>query len=411
MVSRRTVIAAGFGTATTLAVSGCNATGGNAAWREPGSGVLGEHEVKPSPTSTVRVITTPTAAAIDVSPVDPVVITAEGGTLQSVTVSSPEKPVAGTLATDQRTWRSSGSLEYGKTYTVTVTAMDPDGISAAHTSTFNTVQPTATTATSFYANASLVLRNGGTYGVGQPVIVNFTKGVKDHAAAEKIMEVVTEPHVEGRWHWFSNQSAHWRPASYWTPGTKITVNVNSFGTNLGGGVYGTANASIGFNIGPSRIAIADGKSHRMQVFINGAKVRDIPVSLGKEGSTKGADGSTIYFATNAGPHVVLGKEPVVRMTSASYGIKDPKDPNYYDEKIKLCTRISYSGEYVHYADWNVPQHGRANTSHGCINVGPDHAQWFYDTFQVGDVVEVKNTTRKLSPTDGLGDWVISWENW
>jgi lipoprotein-anchoring transpeptidase ErfK/SrfK len=408
MVSRRTVIAAGVGTATGLAVAGCNTVGGNAAWREPGSD---KPEVKASPTSTVRVTTIPAAAAANVSPGDPIVITAEGGTLQTVTVSSPEKPVEGALDTDQRTWRSSGNLEYGKTYTVTVTAVDAAGIAATQTSTFSTLVPTSTTTVTFQANALTVLHSGGTYGVGQPAIVYFNRAVKDRAAAEKALEVVTEPAVTGRWHWFSNQSAHWRPQNYWTTGTKITIRANIFGAHLGGGLYGAANATATFKIGPSRIAVADGHTHQMQVFVNGALARTIPVSLGKEGSTKGSDGSTIWFATNSGPHVVLSKEEVVQMTSASYGIKNPKDPNYYDEKIRLCTRISYSGEYVHLADWNIPQQGRVNTSHGCINVGPANAQWFYDTFQIGDVVEVKNTTRSLSPTDGVGDWVISWEDW
>jgi len=135
------------------------------------------------------------------------------------------------------------------------------------------------------------------------------------------------------------------------------------------------------------------------------------VSLGKDGSTKGAYGSTIYFATNSGPHVVLSKDPVVRMTSASFGITDKKDPNFYDSEIKLCCRISYGGEYVHLADWNVPSQGQTNTSHGCINVGPAHAQWFYDTFGVGDVVEVRNTSRQLAVTDGIGDWSIPWAQW
>jgi hypothetical protein len=63
------------------------------------------------------------------------------------------------------------------------------------------------------------------------------------------------------------------------------------------------------------------------------------------------------------------------------------------------------------ADWNIPKQGKENSSHGCINVGPANAQWFYDTFGVGDVVEVRNTPKKLPLTDGLGDWTIPWSSW
>jgi lipoprotein-anchoring transpeptidase ErfK/SrfK len=140
-------------------------------------------------------------------------------------------------------------------------------------------------------------------------------------------------------------------------------------------------------------------------------VRNIPVSLGKGGTTTGAKGETIDFFTRSGPHVILEKLPVVRMTSSSYGITNPTDPNFYDEQVRLACRVSFAGEYVHLADWNIPAHGHTNTSHGCINVGPANAQWFYDNFQVGDVVEVKNTPKPLPLTDGLGDWMIAWDKW
>jgi lipoprotein-anchoring transpeptidase ErfK/SrfK len=99
------------------------------------------------------------------------------------------------------------------------------------------------------------------------------------------------------------------------------------------------------------------------------------------------------------------------MTSASFGITDKSSPNYYDEKIKKSIRISGAGEFVHLADWNIPKHGRQNTSHGCINVAPAYIFWFFDQFGAGDIVDVKNTSKKLALRDGLGDWTMSWEKW
>jgi lipoprotein-anchoring transpeptidase ErfK/SrfK len=99
------------------------------------------------------------------------------------------------------------------------------------------------------------------------------------------------------------------------------------------------------------------------------------------------------------------------MTSASYGITDKNSPNYYDELIKKAVRISTSGEFVHLADWNIPQHGRTNTSHGCINVQPVFINWFFAEFGAGDIVDVKNTGKQLDVRDGLGDWNMSWQQW
>jgi lipoprotein-anchoring transpeptidase ErfK/SrfK len=149
----------------------------------------------------------------------------------------------------------------------------------------------------------------------------------------------------------------------------------------------------------------------MKVYVDGAEVRDIPVSLGKGGTVTGAKGQKINYWTNSGPHVVLEKTPTTFMTSASYGLTDKKDPNFYEETVKLTVRISNSGEFMHLADWNIPAHGHTNTSHGCINIGPANAQWVYDNFIPGDVVDVKGTPVKLAVTNGLGDWGMSWEDW
>ena len=35
--------------------------------------------------------------------------------------------------------------------------------------------------------------------------------------------------------------------------------------------------------------------------------------------------------------------------------------------------------------------GNSNVSHGCINLSPANAQWFYDNFGSGDPVVVKNS--------------------
>lgn len=56
--------------------------------------------------------------------------------------------------------------------------------------------------------------------------------------------------------------------------------------------------------------------------------------------------------------------------------------------------------------------GATNTSHGCLNVSPSNAQWFYDHVKRGDIVEVVNTVGGTLPgIDGLGDWNIPWDQW
>jgi Uncharacterized protein conserved in bacteria len=333
-----------------------------------------------------------------------VVVSAAGGTLATVTLTSPTgKHVGGTLSADRTRWTSGEVLGYSKAYTVSTVATNADGKQTTSTSRFTTVAP---------ANLTMptVSPDGGTFGVGQPIVVRFDEPIPDRAVAERVLTVDTSPSVVGVWHWFGNREAHWRPRQYWAPGTKVTVHANVYGVNLGNGLYGQADKTASFTVGASKIAIIDDHTHTMQVLINGKKAHaDIPVSMGRGGCITVKD-NEICFTTQSGPHVVLGKTPVKHMSSASYGL--PEDnPLGYSEDIPLAVRISWSGEFVHSAPWSVGDQGRRNVSHGCVNISPANAQWFYDTFGPGDIVDIRNTGVPLPPTDGYGDWVLPWSQW
>ncbi len=56
---------------------------------------------------------------------------------------------------------------------------------------------------------------------------------------------------------------------------------------------------------------------------------------------------------------------------------------------------------MHSAPWSVGQQGRENVSHGCINLSPERAAWFFGFSQPGDVVEIENSIGPtLSAADG-----------
>jgi len=409
--SRRQVLSALTGTVSLAALAACAPTGGaSVRWEGSGSGASAEPDSSSQIPGDFAV--TPATDTADVSVLDPITVTAKDAALTTVTVTTSDgKAVEGEWDSAKSSWKSTTTLRYDTEYSVVAAGTDSAGQPLERKSTFRTLKPKKQAVPILRANYAHQLKERSSYGVGQPVIVYFDTKITDKAAAERQLEVTTEPAVEGAWRWISAQEVHYRPEKYWASGTRITVKANVFGQKLGEGVYGKADASVTFTIGQSRIAIADAETKRMQVFIDGEMVRDIPVSLGKGGNVTGQNGRKINYWTNSGPHIVIEKTPSTRMTSSSYGLTDPKDPNYYDELVKLTVRISSSGEFVHLADWNIPAHGRRNTSHGCINVGPAHAQWFYDNFVPGDVVDVKGTPVKLGLTNGLGDWTMSWDEW
>ena len=45
--------------------------------------------------------------------------------------------------------------------------------------------------------------------------------------------------------------------------------------------------------------------------------------------------------------------------------------------------------YVHGAPWSVGSQGYANVSHGCINLSPDNADWYFNTVHLGDPIVVQ----------------------
>ena len=277
-------------------------------------------------------------------------------------------------------------------------------MATASSSSFSTVAPAGTIFPSFEPPP-----DRGQVGVGQPISVIFEKAPPDKAAAERALTVTTVPAVQGSWYWVDDRTVHYRPKDYWTPGTQITVNAKIYGVDLGGGMYGETDRTLNLTIGSSKIASIDDATKQMTVTVDGQVVRTIPVSMGMDKSIT-VDGQEISFVTPSGIYVAQEKYDVKQMNSASYGLPTSYDIGY-DSAIPLAVRLSNSGIFAHSAPWSVADQGVRNVSHGCINMPPDDAQWFYDTFSYGDIVTVTGTSTQLAPDDGYGDWNIDWDQW
>jgi lipoprotein-anchoring transpeptidase ErfK/SrfK len=371
------------------------------------------------------------ADAKDVSPGDPVVVQVQDGTLETVSLTSNLGEVKGALSPDRSTWQSTDDLDYGKTYTIKVSSMGADGKPVEETRTFSTVS----VKTGYYWDVSFVaskyygvVLNGGTFGVGQPIVAQFTDTV-DKAIAESTLKVTTVPAVEGSWHWINSREAHWRPKEYWQPGTKVTVEAKILGVSLVSPsgkrtLWGHFNKTATFTIGQSKIAKVDNTTHQMKVYIDGKLTRTIPVSMGREGlSPPDSNGVRHNWNTTSGTFVVTEKKNPVIMTPAGLDpIKDgPKGTGlYYEDTVYYAVRITDYGEYVHSAPWSEGSQGHTNVSHGCVNINHIDAPWFYKTFGPGDVVQISHTKASVDVNavgkeraldDGLADWSMSWNDW
>ena len=335
-----------------------------------------------------------TDGAVGVAVDAPVTVTAEGGVLAEVTmVNENGRSVNGHLSPDRVRWSTAEPLGYNRSYTLVAKARGLGGVSTRQM-TFETQSPENTTM------PYVVPLDGEVVGVGQPVAIRFDENIANRTAAEKAIKVTTNPPVEGAFYWLNNREVRWRPKEFWKPGTSVDVAVNTYGVDLGDGLFGEDNLKTHFTIGDEVIATADDTTKTLTVRINGEVVKTMPISMGKD-STPTADGT--YLVGERYKHII--------MDSSTYGVP-VNSPNGYRTDVDWATQISYSGVFVHSAPWSVGAQGHSNTSHGCINVSPSNAIWFYDHTKRGDVVQVINTVGPtLSGTEGLGDWNIPWDQW
>ncbi|WP_408930950.1 Ig-like domain-containing protein [Corynebacterium axilliensis] len=328
--------------------------------------------------------------AKDVDPSEPIKVTSTAG-LKDVTMTNEVGTVVQEkLSDDEKTWTTAEELGYNHTYTIDAT--DKDGVHK--TMTFSTPQAAAV------SDVALSPLPGSEVGVGQVIGVRFGNYVTDRKAAEEAITVKTEPAVEGAFYWVNNQEVRWRPKDFWQPGTKVSVDVDLYGRDLGGGAYGGEDASTNFTVGERVIALIDNNTKMMSVFKNGEVLRRVPVSMGTDGK----------WDTPNGTYVIGDEYPTLTMDSTTFGLS--LAAGGYRTNVNWATQMSYSGIYVHSAPWAAGALGSYNQSHGCINVMPEVAEWFQNTVKRGDVVKVSNTGGEtLNPLDGLGDWNMDWATW
>jgi lipoprotein-anchoring transpeptidase ErfK/SrfK len=333
--------------------------------------------------------------AVGVTVDQPVTVGAEDGVLGAVSMVNDDEgvAVAGQLSPDGLTWHTTEPLGYNTRYTLNAQSLGLGGATTQQM-TFQTHSPENLT-------MPYVLPNDGeVVGIGQPVAVRFDENIPNRLAAQRAISVTTNPPVEGAFYWLSNREVRWRPAQYWKPGTTVDVAVNTYGVDLGDGLFGQENITTHFTVGDEVIATADDSTKTLTIRRNGEVIKTMPISMGKNSTP-----------TNNGTFIVGDRFGHLVMDSSTYGVPS-NSPNGYRTEVDYATQISYSGIYVHAAPWSVGSQGYSNVSHGCLNVSSGNAQWFFNNTKRGDIVEISNTVGSILPgTDGLGDWNIPWDQW
>ena len=244
--------------------------------------------------------------------------------------------------------------------------------------------------------------DGVQYGVGMPVIAFFSRKIKSAKALQDATKVTVDGQEQsGAWYFeYSSYykdypiEGHWRPQHYWKAHSKVHVDIPAKGLSAGGDLAYNDSLTLDFYIGAKNVGVVNNITHHLVVTSDGRQKFDVPVSLGATSTP-----------TRHGIKVIMEKLPTVCMHDVNN--------TYYECGIKEDQRLTYDGEYLHSAPWNVGNiQSGVNSSNGCTNLLPDDATALYHFLEVGDVVVYPNANGKaMQIGDGYGDWNVPWGTW
>ena len=357
--------------------SGNSKSGGNSGGGNSGGG-------KTKSPNTVQLSITPANGSTGAIPAKPITVTATNGTIKTVKVTGDglvgARAVTGTFNAARTAWQSDWTLPVSQTLTVTASGTGPSGNQVTQTSTFKTINPARTFTTQIFEGYRQQ------YGVGMPIILNFSSPIKNRAAVERSLTITTSKPVVGAWFWDNSQTLVFRPRTYWPAHTFVRFVGRLDGLEGAPGVYGDHTLTQQFSIGRSLIVVASTAHHHMKLYRDGKLFSRWPISTGRPGDN-----------TPNGTYLTIEKHNPVLMKGPGYRIEVP-----------WSVRITWSGDYLHDAYWSVNQQGFTNVSHGCVNMPPADAEIYYKMAVPGDPVTITGSPRGGTWDNGWTEWFLNW---
>ena len=344
-------------------------------------------------TSSASIVVDSDGGSIGVT--DPLKVHALNGTLVDVNVYGNDgTPLLGTVSDDGQVWASDASqLPFGVVYDVQVTAVDSFGAEVSHEEQVTTTNPDGV------LKALITPWYSQHVGVGMPITVDFSSPVEDKAAVERQLAVTSATHVDGSWSWINDQQIAYRPRTFWPGSMEVTVTANLRGVEASPGVFGEEDQEVVFTFDRSNVINVDAKTLTLTVMRDGAKIKSIPVTTGRDG-----------METMSGTTVVLSHERHRVMDTATAGVP-ADDPNAYRVKVEYAMRLTWTGQFLHASPWAAADWGKRRSSHGCISMSPENAKWLFENTEIGDPVVVTGTSKPQTLGDGITAWNIPWDQW
>jgi hypothetical protein len=134
--------------------------------------------------------------------------------------------------------------------------------------------------------------------------------------------------------------------------------------------------------------VASTTSHHMRLYRAGKLIHRWPISTGRPGDN-----------TPNGTYLTIDKGNPVDMKGPGYNIKVP-----------WSVRFTWSGDYLHDAYWSVGEQGFTNVSHGCVNMAPADAEFYYKMAVPGDPVTIVGSPKGGTWDNCWTEWFLSWHS-
>jgi len=135
------------------------------------------------------------------------------------------------------------------------------------------------------------------------------------------------------------------------------------------------------------IVVASTRTHRLRLYRDQKLIRNWPISSGRPGDD-----------TPNGTYLTIEKANPVLMKGPGYAISVP-----------WSVRFTWSGDYLHDAYWSVGVQGFANVSHGCVNMSPADAEYYYKMAVPGNPVTISGSPRGGTWDNGWTEWFLTWD--
>ncbi len=286
--------------------------------------------------------------------------------------------------------------------TTTTTTQTSGGASSTSTSTSTSTSPSPTksVAPAKPVHVSLQMSDGAQVGVGMPIIAFLSRPIRDTKAFSAATKVtVNGAPVRGAWYFEPKSGlpgkpveADYRLQNYWPGHASIRMNLPVKGLSAGKGLAFNNSLTLAFATGPANLLTVDDATHTVSVKSDGRAWGRFKTSLGATDTP-----------TKRGIKVVMEQGASICMHG----------PGYSECGVKFTQRLTYDGEYLHAAPWNLSHIASGiDSSNGCTNLTTSDAKKLFDFLEIGDVVDYPNANGpRMSLGDGYGDWNLSWGQW